>query len=91
MMVSVYVVLSHNSPAVRKFVCIITTHILISSAKLFFSVVSNFFVCVKNVLQDVKVGKTSFIYRHLTGDYEESYNATIGVEVFDIDFVTNKL
>ena len=38
---------------------------------------------------DGGVGKTTFIKRHLTGEFERKYNATIGVEVHPIRFFTN--
>ena len=39
---------------------------------------------------DGGVGKTTFIKRHLTGEFEKKYYATIGVEVHPIKFFTNR-
>ena len=38
---------------------------------------------------DDGVGKTAFVKRHLTGEFEKKYVATIGVEVHPIEFDTN--
>ena len=38
---------------------------------------------------DVGVGKTSFVKRHLTGEFEKKYIATLGVEVHPMPFFTN--
>lgn len=38
---------------------------------------------------DGGVGKTTFVKRHLTGEFEKKYVATLGVEVRPLDFVTN--
>jgi GTP-binding nuclear protein Ran len=35
------------------------------------------------------LGKTTFVKRHLTGEFEKKYDATIGVEVRSLDFQTN--
>jgi len=35
------------------------------------------------------VGKTTFVKRHLTGEFEKKYVATIGVSVHPLDFHTN--
>ena len=35
------------------------------------------------------VGKTTFVKRHLTGEFEKKYVATLGVEVRPLDFHTN--
>ena len=35
------------------------------------------------------VGKTTFVKRHLTGEFEKKYIATQGVEVNTITFFTN--
>ncbi|KAI3880616.1 hypothetical protein MKX03_037488, partial [Papaver bracteatum] len=34
-------------------------------------------------------GKTTFVKRHLTGEFEKKYEPTIGVEVHPLDFHTN--
>jgi GTP-binding nuclear protein Ran len=34
-------------------------------------------------------GKTTFVKRHLTGEFEKKYNATLGVEVHPLGFTTN--
>lgn len=36
------------------------------------------------------VGKTSFIKKHRTGEFEQKYNATMSVEVHPLKFHTNK-
>ncbi len=36
------------------------------------------------------VGKTTFVKRHLTGEFEKKYNATVGVEVHPLQFQTNR-
>ena len=38
---------------------------------------------------DGGVGKTTFVKRHLTGEFEKKYIATQGVEVSSIVFYTN--
>lgn len=39
---------------------------------------------------DGGVGKTTFVKRHLTGEFEKKYIATQGVEVTNITFFTNR-
>lgn len=39
---------------------------------------------------DGGVGKTTFVKRHKTGEFEKKYVPTLGAEVHPIDFVTNK-
>ena len=39
---------------------------------------------------DGGVGKTTFVKRHLTGEFEKKYIATQGVEVNTITFFTNQ-
>ena len=39
---------------------------------------------------DERVGKTTFIKRHLTGEFEKKYIPTIGVEVHPIKFFTTR-
>jgi len=39
---------------------------------------------------DGSVGKTTFAKRHLTGEFEKKYNATVGVEVHPLQFQTNR-
>eukprot|EP00658_Telonema_sp_P-2_P077982 TRINITY_DN71_c0_g1_i1.p1 TRINITY_DN71_c0_g1~~TRINITY_DN71_c0_g1_i1.p1 ORF type:complete len:223 (+),score=82.34 TRINITY_DN71_c0_g1_i1:209-877(+) len=39
---------------------------------------------------DGGVGKTTFVKRHLTGEFEKKYVATIGVEVHAMKFETNR-
>mmetsp|Transcript_6484 Transcript_6484/g.14972 ORF Transcript_6484/g.14972 Transcript_6484/m.14972 type:complete len:222 (+) Transcript_6484:148-813(+) len=39
---------------------------------------------------DGGVGKTTFVKRHLTGEYEKKYIPTVGVEVHPLVFHTNK-
>ncbi|KAG9036376.1 GTP-binding nuclear protein gsp1/Ran [Tulasnella sp. UAMH 9824] len=38
---------------------------------------------------DGGVGKTTFVKRHLTGEFEKKYIATLGVEVHPLQFFTN--
>ena len=38
---------------------------------------------------DGGVGKTTFVKRHLTGEFEKKYVATLGVEVHPLEFSTN--
>lgn len=47
--------------------------------------------CFKLVLVgDGGVGKTTFVKRHITGEFEKKYVATLGVEVHPITFMTNR-
>lgn len=39
---------------------------------------------------DGGVGKTTFVKRHLTGEFEKKYIATQGVEVHPMTFSTNR-
>jgi GTP-binding nuclear protein Ran len=39
---------------------------------------------------DGAVGKTTFVKRHRTGEYDKRYNSTMGVEVHPLKFHTNK-
>jgi len=39
---------------------------------------------------DGGVGKTTFVKRHLTGEFEKKYVATLGVEVHPLEFHTNR-
>merc|ERR1711975_181206 len=39
---------------------------------------------------DGGVGKTTFVKRHVTGEFEKKYVATIGVEVHPLNFDTNR-
>ncbi len=39
---------------------------------------------------DGGVGKTTFVKRHLTGEFEKKYVATVGAEVHKMDFTTNR-
>ncbi|KAL6565068.1 hypothetical protein OROMI_016518 [Orobanche minor] len=36
----------------------------------------------------VALGKTTFVKRHLTGEFEKKYEPTIGMEVHPLDFQT---
>jgi GTP-binding nuclear protein Ran len=38
---------------------------------------------------DGDTGKTTFVKRHLTGEFEKKYVATVGAEVHPLDFYTN--
>lgn len=39
---------------------------------------------------DGGVGKTTFVKRHLTGEFEKKYIATLGVEVHPMEFSTSR-
>jgi len=39
---------------------------------------------------DGGVGKTTFVKRHLTGEFEKKYIATLGVEVHPMEFFTTR-
>jgi len=39
---------------------------------------------------DGGTGKTTFVKRHLSGEFEKKYVATLGVEVRPLTFYTNK-
>lgn len=39
---------------------------------------------------DGGTGKTTFVKRHITGEFEKKYEPTIGVEVRPLDFTTNR-
>ncbi|CAI2380536.1 unnamed protein product [Moneuplotes crassus] len=41
------------------------------------------------VVGDSATGKTSFIKRHLTGEFDKSYKATVGYEIHPIPFYTS--
>ncbi|XP_020600250.1 uncharacterized protein LOC110039503 [Phalaenopsis equestris] len=41
------------------------------------------------IVGDGGTGKTTFVKRHLTGEFEKKYEPTIGVEVHPLDFHTN--
>jgi len=38
------------------------------------------------IVGDGGTGKTTFVKRHLTGEFEKKYEPTIGVEVHPLDF-----
>jgi GTP-binding nuclear protein Ran len=42
------------------------------------------------LIGDGGVGKTTFVKRHLTGEYEKRYIATVGVEVHPLTFYTSR-
>ncbi|OVA00504.1 Small GTPase superfamily [Macleaya cordata] len=42
------------------------------------------------IVGDGETGKTTFVKRHLTGEFERRYEPTIGVEVHPLDFYTNR-
>jgi GTP-binding nuclear protein Ran len=42
------------------------------------------------LIGDGGVGKTTFVKRHLTGEFEKKYVATVGAEVHPMDFTTNR-
>ncbi|KAI3891229.1 hypothetical protein MKW98_007534 [Papaver atlanticum] len=41
------------------------------------------------IVGDGGTGKTTFVKRHLTGEFEKNYEPTIGVEVHPLDFTSN--
>ena len=41
------------------------------------------------LIGDGGVGKTTWIKRHMTGEFEKNYNATLGVEIQQLTFSTN--
>jgi GTP-binding nuclear protein Ran len=41
------------------------------------------------IVGDGGTGKTTYVKRHLTGEFEKKYEPTIGVEVHPLDFFTN--
>ncbi|XP_076885491.1 GTP-binding nuclear protein Ran1A-like [Bidens hawaiensis] len=41
------------------------------------------------IVGDGGTGKTAFINRHITGDYTTTYEPTLGVEIYPLDFHTN--
>ncbi|RDL36251.1 GTP-binding nuclear protein [Venustampulla echinocandica] len=41
------------------------------------------------LIGDSGTGKTTFVKRHLTGEFEKKYIATLGVEVHPLNFTTN--
>lgn len=42
------------------------------------------------LIGDGATGKTSFLRRHLTGEYIPNYNPTVGVDVHNLQFCTNR-
>merc|ERR1712072_558003 len=42
------------------------------------------------LIGDGGTGKTAFVKRHLTGEFEKKYEPTIGVEVHPLDFTTSR-
>ena len=46
------------------------------------------FKCV--LVGDGGTGKTTFVKRHLTGEFEKKYVATLGVEVHPLVFMTSR-
>ena len=46
------------------------------------------FKCI--LVGDGGVGKTTFVKRHITGEFEKKYIATVGVEVHPMDFSTTR-
>ena len=45
--------------------------------------------CKLVVVGDGGVGKTTFVKRHKTGEFEKKYLATVGVEIHPMTFYTN--
>jgi len=45
--------------------------------------------CKIVVIGDGGTGKTTFIKRHLTGEFVKAYNPTIGADVYPLRFHTN--
>lgn len=46
------------------------------------------FKCI--LVGDGGIGKTTFVKRHVTGEFEKKYEATIGVEIHPLNFDTNR-
>ncbi|XP_020883535.1 GTP-binding nuclear protein Ran-4 isoform X2 [Arabidopsis lyrata subsp. lyrata] len=42
------------------------------------------------IVGDGGSGKTTFLKRHLTGEFEQNHEPTVGVEVYPLDFFTNR-
>ncbi|CAN4101130.1 unnamed protein product [Withania somnifera] len=42
------------------------------------------------IVGDGGTGKTTFVKRHISGEFEKKYEPTIGVEVHPLDFFTNR-
>ena len=53
-------------------------------------VLSNFVVRFNLSIIRLVSGKTTFVKRHLTGEFEKKYVATLGVEVHPLVFHTNR-
>lgn len=53
-------------------------------------VVTMFFRLQCLLVGDGGTGKTTFVKRHLTGEFEKKYVATLGVEVHPLVFHTNR-
>ena len=47
------------------------------------------FTSTVSLKPSVFVGKTTFVKRHLTGEFEKKYEATVGVNVHPLNFTTN--
>ena len=62
-------------------VCLAGPHARMQAAKPTFKLV---------LVGDGGVGKTTFVKRHLTGEFEKKYVATLGVEVHPLEFHTNR-
>ena len=52
--------------------------------------ISEDFSPIENYYFFCLIGKTTFVKRHLTGEFEKKYNATVGVEVHPLQFQTNR-
>ncbi|XP_019095640.1 PREDICTED: GTP-binding nuclear protein Ran-4-like [Camelina sativa] len=42
------------------------------------------------IVGDAGTGKTTLVKRHLTGEFDQNYEPTVGVEVQPLDFFTNR-
>ncbi|KAG7537990.1 P-loop containing nucleoside triphosphate hydrolase [Arabidopsis suecica] len=42
------------------------------------------------IVGDGGSGKTTFLKRHLTGEFEQNHEPTVGVDVYPLDFITNR-
>ncbi|XP_010449020.1 PREDICTED: GTP-binding nuclear protein Ran-2-like isoform X1 [Camelina sativa] len=42
------------------------------------------------IVGDAGTGKTTFVKRHLTGEFEQNYEPTVGVDVQPLEFFTNR-
>nr|CAD7261725.1 unnamed protein product [Timema shepardi] len=81
-----------NSDIIRANIIIITLCLKTIKKEIFISLLKKpdmpTFKCV--LVGDGGTGKTTFVKRHLTGEFEKKYVATLGVEVHPLVFHTNR-